>query len=98
MVNVTSQLVNVTVIKDIMDTPVTVSKPKWNFSVINTDHNFLIPLSKISCYQLDSFPNSELRQLRSCPGDGLCSNHGRCDTTAGSCICNPGFEGTQCEG
>ena len=53
---------------------------------------------KISWYQLDSLLYSELKQLRSCPGDGSCSNHGRCDTTVGSCICNPGFEGTQCEG
>ncbi len=44
------------------------------------------------------FLNSEIRQLRSCPGDGSCSNHGRCDAVRGSCICNPGFEGTHCEG
>ena len=45
MVNVTSQLVNVTVIKDTMDTPATVSKLKWDLSV-STEHNFLIPFSK----------------------------------------------------
>ena len=45
MGNVTSQLVNVTVIKDTMDTPVTVSKLIWDFS-LSTEHNFLILFSK----------------------------------------------------
>ena len=36
----------------------------------------------------------------SCPGNGgsTCNGNGRCDLTTGSCICIPGFEGTQCEG
>ena len=36
----------------------------------------------------------------SCPGNGesTCNGKGRCDLTTGSCICNTGFEGTQCEG
>ena len=33
-----------------------------------------------------------------CPGDGSCSNEGNCDETTGTCICNFGFEGSQCEG
>ena len=36
----------------------------------------------------------------SCPGNGesTCNGNGQCDLTTGSCICNSGFEGTQCEG
>ena len=36
----------------------------------------------------------------SCPGNGesTCNGNGRCDLTTGSCICDTGFEGTQCEG
>lgn len=33
-----------------------------------------------------------------CPGDGLCSNNGICDSTSGSCVCNEGFEGNMCQG
>ena len=36
----------------------------------------------------------------SCPGNGeaICNGNGQCDLTTGSCICNNGFEGAQCEG
>ena len=36
----------------------------------------------------------------SCPGNGesTCNGNGQCDLTTGSCICNTGFEGAQCEG
>ena len=36
----------------------------------------------------------------SCPGNGesTCNGNGQCNLTTGSCICNSGFEGTQCEG
>ena len=33
-----------------------------------------------------------------CPGNGSCSNEGNCDETTGTCICNFGFEGSECEG
>ena len=36
----------------------------------------------------------------SCPGNGesTCNDNGQCDLTTGLCICNTGFEGSQCEG
>ena len=33
-----------------------------------------------------------------CPADGSCSNQGLCDDTIGICICDPGFEGSSCQG
>ena len=32
-----------------------------------------------------------------CPGDGKCSNQGKCDGKRGRCTCNEGFNGDNCE-
>ena len=32
-----------------------------------------------------------------CPGDGSCSSQGTCDGTKGTCTCNVGFNGDNCE-
>lgn len=31
-----------------------------------------------------------------CPGDGLCSGLGSCNTVEGECICFEGYEGDEC--
>ena len=33
-----------------------------------------------------------------CPGDSACSNHGTCDFSTGTCVCNFGFQGDICQG
>ena len=33
-----------------------------------------------------------------CPGDSACSNHGTCDFSTGTCVCNSGFQGDMCQG
>ena len=33
-----------------------------------------------------------------CPGDSACSNHGTCDFSTGTCVCNSGFQGDICQG
>ena len=32
-----------------------------------------------------------------CPGDGKCSNQGKCDRKRGICTCNEGFHGDNCQ-
>jgi hypothetical protein len=32
-----------------------------------------------------------------CPGDGSCSFHGTCDDNTGTCLCNDGFDGENCQ-
>ena len=32
-----------------------------------------------------------------CPGDGKCSGQGTCDGKTGTCTCNNGFNGDNCE-
>lgn len=32
-----------------------------------------------------------------CPGDGKCFNQGTCDGKTGTCTCNNGFNGDNCE-
>ena len=31
-----------------------------------------------------------------CAGDNICSNHGICNTTSGTCVCDFGFNGPDC--
>ena len=33
-----------------------------------------------------------------CPGNGTCSNHGTCNVTTGTCICDTNFYGATCAG
>ena len=33
-----------------------------------------------------------------CPGDGSCSENGRCDYSKGKCLCGEGYQGRTCKG
>jgi len=35
--------------------------------------------------------------VKSCPGNGSCSNRGKCSKTSGRCECNSGFHGEECQ-
>ena len=51
--------------------------------------------------QLETDPSTsfdpECFSVKSCPGDGNCSGSGVCDTQSGTCLCNPGFQGSMCK-
>jgi hypothetical protein len=62
------------------------------------EHNVKVSLIR-KCFLVWFILHSSILGI-SCPGnsEAVCNGNGQCDLTTGSCICDTGFEGTQCEG
>ena len=66
-------------------------------SHVSSSNKILIHFQSDHGIYYDGF-KMEYNPIGNCPGDSTCSNHGTCDFSNGTCVCDSGFQGNMCQG